>query len=296
MVRKEADLGSRAYQAWVKARQEKDWGSFAPALKEWVALRREMAALIDPSKPAYDVLADEYDAGLTAERVTEVFSRVKEGLVPLLKDIREKGTQPDDSWLKGDFDTGKQAELCKDVAVALGFDLNKGRLDVSVHPFTGGAHPTDVRMTTRFKQHDLTEGLTGAIHETGHALYEQGRNLEYDGLPVNMAAGMAIHESQSLLWERMVGLSLPFSKYLWPKLQAAFPDAFSKERTPDDLYAALNTVKDVSMIRVESDEVTYPLHVILRFEIEKGLIDGTIEVDEVPALWNKKMKEYLGVE
>eukprot|EP00931_Biecheleriopsis_adriatica_P059037 TRINITY_DN35261_c0_g1_i1.p1 TRINITY_DN35261_c0_g1~~TRINITY_DN35261_c0_g1_i1.p1 ORF type:complete len:596 (+),score=151.57 TRINITY_DN35261_c0_g1_i1:124-1788(+) len=296
LVRREAELESRAYQAWVQARTEKKWELFAPALKEWVEVRRERAALIDPTAPAYDVLADDYDAGLTAARVTEVFSRVRDGLVPLLKDIRERGKKPDDAWLQGDFDTAKQAALCKEVAVDLGFNLEKGRLDVSVHPFTGGAHPTDVRMTTRFKPHDITEGLTGAIHETGHALYEQGRNLEQDGLPVNMAAGMAIHESQSLLWERMVGLSRPFAKYLLPKFRSAFPEAFSEDRTPEALYDAINTVKETSMIRVEADEVTYPMHVILRFEIEKGLIDGTVEVEDVPALWGKKMKDYLGVE
>jgi carboxypeptidase Taq len=221
---------------------------------------------------------------------------VRDGLVPLLQDLRSKGVKPDDSWLKGDFETAEQEKLCKEVCVALGFNLERGRLDTSVHPFTGGAHPTDVRMTTRFKANDLTEGLTGAIHETGHALYEQGRNLNFDGLPVNSAAGMAIHESQSLLWERMVALSRPFADYLLPKLQASFPDTFSKDRTAQSLYEALNTVKDVSLIRVEADEVNYPMHVIVRFEIEKGLIEGTVDVDGVPKIWTEKMKEYLGVE
>ncbi|CAK0875306.1 unnamed protein product, partial [Prorocentrum cordatum] len=295
LVRREADLSSRAYQGWVQARQEKRWELFSPLLREWVELRRQRAALIDPSRPAYDVLADDYDPGLTGQRVSEVFGRVRDGLVPLLKSIRERGEKPDTAWLQGDFDTSKQADLCKDVAVALGFDLQNGRLDVSVHPFTGGAHPTDVRMTTRFKPDDITEGLTGAIHETGHALYEQGRNLEHDGLPVSAAAGMAIHESQSLLWERMVGLSRPFAAYLLPKLQAQFPDAFAG-RAPEELYVAMNAVKEVSMIRVEADEVTYPMHVILRFEIEKGLVEGSVDPDDVPALWNEKMREYLGVE
>jgi len=242
------------------------------------------------------VLIDDYSAGLTAARIREIFDAVKIGIVGLLRDLREKGTPPDSSWLHGEYDTEKQAALCKEVSVALGFDLDRGRLDVSVHPFTGGAHPTDVRMTTRFKADDIMEGLTGAIHETGHALYEQGRCLEYDGLPVNAAAGMAIHESQSLLWERMVGLSPAFAKYLLPKIRGAFPEALPDDRTPDDLYAAVNRVRDESMIRVEADEVTYPLHVILRFEIELGLLEGTVTVDAVPRLWNEKMKEYLGVE
>ena len=212
LVRREAELESRGYATWVKARQEKDFSKFAPVLQEWVNARKERAALVDQSLPPYDVLADDYSAGLTAERLTEIFDQVKAGLIPFLADLKARGAAPAASWLKGDYDTAVQAELCQEIAVALGFDLEKGRLDVSVHPFTGGAHPTDVRMTTRFKKEDVTEGLTGAIHETGHALYEQGRNLEYDGLPVNSAAGMAIHESQSLLWERMVALSLPFAE------------------------------------------------------------------------------------
>lgn len=295
LVRREAELESRGYATWVKSREAKDWSAFAPVLQEWVDARRERAALVDPSKPAYDVLADDFSAGMTAARITEIFDEVKAELAPFLAELRARGTPPDAAWLHGDWDVAAQAEMCKDIAVALGFDLDKGRLDVSVHPFTGGAHPTDVRMTTRFKPHDLAEGLTGVIHETGHALYEQGRNLEYDGLPVNAAAGMAIHESQSLLWERMVGLSLPFARYLLPVLKKSFPGSFPADKTPEELYAALNVIKVPSLIRVEADEVTYPLHIILRFEIERGLIEGTIDVADVPAVWNAKMNEYLGV-
>lgn len=295
LVRREAELESRGYASWVKARQDKDFSAFAPVLKEWVAARRERAALVDADKPPYDVLMDDYSAGLTAARVTEIFDAVKAGLIPFLADLRARGVPPDDEWLKGEFDTTKQAELCRELAVAIGFDLEKGRLDVSVHPFTGGAHPTDVRMTTRFKAHDVTEGITGAIHETGHSLYEQGRNQKFDGLPVNAAAGMAIHESQSLLWERMVGLSRPFAHYLLPKLHDTFPGQLPDDKTGDDLYAALNVVREISLIRVEADEVTYPMHIILRFEIERGLIDGSVHVDDIPALWNEKMQEYLGV-
>lgn len=170
----------------MQARQAKDFNLFAPALEKWVALRRERAALIDPDRPAYDVLLDDYQPGLTAARLDEVFTQVKQGLVPLLADIRSRGQAPDASWLSGgDFEPEAQALLCRQIALDLGFDLSNGRLDVSVHPFTGGAHPTDVRMTTRYKRASLLEGITGTVHETGHALYEQGRNLEYDGLPVN---------------------------------------------------------------------------------------------------------------
>ncbi|PSC70957.1 Carboxypeptidase Taq [Micractinium conductrix] len=298
MAQREAELESEGYQAWVKARQESNFAAFAPVLQEWLALRRQKAALVDASRPVYDVLLDDFEKGMTAARLDEIFGQVKEGLVPLLADLRARGKAPSDAWLKGDYDTDKQAELCNKVAVVLGFDLEKGRLDVSVHPFTGGSHPTDVRMTTRFKKDDLTEGITGAIHETGHSLYEQGRNQQYDGLPVNEALGMGVHESQSLLWERMVALSQPFSAFLLPLLREHFP-SLPADKNPEDLYAALNIVKhpsDSSMIRVEADEVTYPLHIIIRYELEKALLEGKIAVDDLPKLWNQKMKEYLGCE
>ncbi|KAL4428286.1 hypothetical protein ABPG75_002375 [Micractinium tetrahymenae] len=293
LAQREAELESRGYQAWVKARQESDFSAFAPVLQEWVNLRQEKAALVDPSVPVYDCLLDDYEKGMTAARLDEIFSQVKQGLVPLLAELRQRGQAPSDEWLKGEYDTKQQAELCNKIAVDLGFSLDHGRLDVSVHPFTGGTHPTDVRMTTRFKKEDLTEGITGAIHEMGHSLYEQGRNLEYDGLPVNSALGMGVHESQSLLWERMVGLSRPFAAYLLPLMRQYFPQ-LPADKTPDDLYAALNIVKHPSMIRVESDEVTYPLHIILRYELEKALIEGKIAMEDLPALWNEKMKSYLG--
>eukprot|EP00878_Enallax_costatus_P001574 GHUV01001725.1.p1 GENE.GHUV01001725.1~~GHUV01001725.1.p1 ORF type:complete len:544 (+),score=156.71 GHUV01001725.1:74-1705(+) len=289
-----AKLETDAYVTWVAARKASDFSQFAPYLQQWVDVNKQKAAAIDPAKPAYDVLLDDYEKGMTAARLDEIFAEVRKGLVPLIAELRSKGTPPNDEWLKGTFDIDKQAALCKEVALELGFNTDTGRLDVSVHPFTGGAHPTDVRMTTRFKEHDLTEGLTGAIHETGHALYEQGRNLDKDweGLPVNSALSMGIHESQSLFWERMVALSKPFAAWLLPRIMQHFPDF--PERSASDFFEALNVIKSPSLIRVEADEVTYPMHIILRYEIERGLMDGSIKVSDVPAVWNAKMKEYLG--
>ncbi|GIM05840.1 hypothetical protein Vretimale_10263 [Volvox reticuliferus] len=288
-----AKLKTEAYAAWVKAKTESDFSVFAPLLKQWIEISKEKARLIDPTKPVYDVLLDDYEKGATSARLDQVFTQVREGLVPLIAEIKSRGRKIDYSWMVGDFDTEKQAELCKQVAIDLGFDTTHGRLDVSVHPFTGGAHPTDVRMTTRFKKENLVEGLTGAIHETGHALYEQGRNLEYDGLPVNNALSMGVHESQSLLWERMVGLSRPFAAYLMPLIKARFPEAFASV-TPEQLYEAENVIQEPSLIRVEADEVTYPLHIILRYELEKGLLEGTIPVEDVPKIWNERMTSDLG--
>ncbi|DBA84432.1 TPA: hypothetical protein ACH3X1_006065 [Trebouxia sp. C0004] len=293
MAQRRAELESEGYVKWVKARDAADFSQFAPVLQEWVELLKKYATAIDSSRPMYDVLLDDYEKGMTSARLDEVFAEVREGLVPLIKEIKAKGTPPDSSLLQGTFDTKAQAALCNAIAVDLGFNLEQGRLDVSVHPFTGGAHPTDVRMTTRFKEHDLTEGLTGAIHETGHSLYEQGRNLGQDGLPVNEALSLGVHESQSLLWERMVALSQPFAHYLLPKLQQHFPD-LAEKLTPETLYGAINVIREPSMIRVEADEVTYPLHIILRYELEQQLLAGDIRVEDVPRLWNEKMTECLG--
>jgi carboxypeptidase Taq len=297
LAQREARLSSEGYQAWVKARSSSDFSAFSPVLGEWLALVRERSAAIDPSQSAYNVSLDGFERGMTTSRLDEIFTEVRNGLIPLLAQVKASGTAPDASWLSGDWDVKKQAELCSAIAVEMGFDLNRGRLDVSVHPFTGGAGPSDVRMTTRFKAHDMTEGLTGAVHETGHALYEQGRpGGEVEGLPASSALSMGVHESQSLLWERCVALSRPFAEYLLPKLRATFPGQIPDDKTPEDLYRALNVVSTRSLIRVESDELSYPLHVILRYELETALLAGTISVEELPAAWNAKMKEYLGVE
>jgi len=296
MATRIAELETEGYQAWIQSREASDFNVFAPKLKEWVDLSIEKAKLIDSVAPTYDTLLDEFEKGMTGARIDEIFAEVRKGLVPLIKEIKEKGTPPDISFLQNkEFDVKKQAAMVESIALDLGFDLKKGRLDVSVHPFTGGSHPSDVRMTTRFKKDDITEGLTGAIHETGHSLYEQGRNSspEWIDLPVSEALSMGAHESQSLLWERMIALSRPFQDYLLPKLQMSFPDEFSHNITADQLYGAINVVKFPSLIRVEADEVTYTMHVILRYEIERALIEGTLKVEDVNKMWNEKMEEYL---
>ena len=298
LVTRQSELESEAYTAWVSARKDSDFSKFSPFLEEWISLSKQKANYIDSSKTPYNVLVDTYEKGMTSERLDDIFSEVRDGLVPLISVIRKEGTPPDDSLLKGkSFDVKKQAELCHSIALDLGFDIKKGRLDTSVHPFTGGSDPTDVRMTTRFKELDITEGLTGAIHETGHALYEQGRNLspEWEGLCVSEALSMGVHESQSLLWERYVALQKPFQTYLLSKLATYFPEDFPSTVTSEQLYQAINKVNFNGLIRVESDELTYTMHVILRYEIEKGLIDGSIKVDDVPRIWSEKMENYLGV-
>jgi carboxypeptidase Taq len=263
MVQRQSRLETEGYNAWLDARKNKDFSLFEPTLSEWVALKREEAELIDKTQPMYDTLLYTFEKGMTTKRLDEVFTEVKAGLIPLINKIRASKSPRTYGHLTGSFDVEKQAKLCKEIALDLGFNEMCGRLDVSVHPFTGGSGPTDVRMTTRFKENDVTEGLTGAIHETGHSLYEQGRNLDndYKDLPVSAALSMGVHESQSLLWERMVALSKPFQEYLLPKLQSSFPENNNLSKlTAGELYSAMNTVKQPSKIRVEADEVRLTFH------------------------------------
>ena len=263
MVQRQSRLETEGYNAWLEARKFKDFSLFEPCLSEWVALKREEAKLIDKTQPMYDTLLYTFEKGMTAKRLDEVFTEVKAGLIPLINKIRASKPPRTYGHLTGSFDVETQAKLCKEIALDLGFNEMCGRLDVSVHPFTGGSGPTDVRMTTRFKENDVTEGLTGAIHETGHSLYEQGRNLgnDYKDLPVSAALSMGVHESQSLLWERMVALSKPFQEYLLPKLQSFFPENNNLSKlTADELYSAMNIVKQPSKIRVEADEVRLAFH------------------------------------
>jgi hypothetical protein len=233
---------------------------FAPVLQEWIEIKRERGHLIDATRPLYDVLADEYAQGMTSARITAIFNDVKHDLAPFLLHLKQHGKRPDVKCLQGSFNVKAQEALGREIASAMGFDFTKGRLDTSVHPCTFGIHSSDVRITTRYKADDVMEALTGTVHEVGHALYEQGLNAEHDGLLVDAPCGMAVHESQSLLWERMVMLGLPFARFLLPKLQAAFPESGFGSVGAQDLYKASNAMVDQSFIRVEADEVIHCVH------------------------------------
>ncbi|KAF9908746.1 hypothetical protein EC991_009556 [Linnemannia zychae] len=322
LVKANAALNSKSVGAWVEARKESDFSKFAPYLEDQVKILRqkvsykmkggvcEEARKINEKARAslglteadecykgyYQALLNDYEPGFKDDRLQALFSDLKQNLVPLIAKIKAKNFQHDNSYIEGDFDVNKQTEFSHRISKQIGFDTDAGRLDVSTHPFTGGAHPTDVRMTTRYTINNFQEGITGTIHETGHSLYEQGRNKEYVDTPVSMALSLGIHESQSLLWERMVALSKPFWTYTLPLLKEQFADHENLQAvTPEQYYNAFNRVEP-GFIRIEADEVTYPMHVILRYEIEKALVEGDIQVADVPALWNAKMKEYLGLE
>ncbi|KAF8952626.1 hypothetical protein BGZ46_003419 [Entomortierella lignicola] len=322
LVKAGAALNSEASNAWVQARKESDFSKFAPYLERHIKILREKVSyklksgvyeearkINDKARASlnlkegdtcykgyYQALLNTYEAGFKDEQLRVLFDDLKKDVVPLIAQIKAKKFQHDNSYISGDFDVAKQTELSHRISKELGFDTEAGRLDVSTHPFTAGVHPTDVRMTTRYTINNFQEGITGTIHETGHSLYEQGRNKKYHDLPVSEALSMGVHESQSLLWERMVGLSKPFWEYTLPLIKEHFPSHEKLQTvTPAQYYKAFNRVEP-GFIRVEADEVCYPMHIITRYEIEKALVEGEITVADVPRLWNEKYKEYLGLE
>ncbi len=294
LVMELAELSSKGHQVWVKARSENKFSDFAPVLSQLIELKKRWAEYVSPNLQSYDANIDLYERGTTMADITPVFESLKAELIPLIREIQASDYKPETSFLSGEFPLEKQEALGRRISEEMGFAFDRGRMDVSVHPFCGGSHPTDVRITTRYRTDNFVESLYAVIHETGHGLYEQGRMEEGRDLPVSEALTMGIHESQSLFWERMVAQSPAFCSRYLPLIAETFPEKF-KGVLGEQLYEAVN-ISEPSYIRVEADEVTYPMHVILRYEIEKGLFDGSIEINSLPELWNSKMKEYLGIE
>lgn len=293
LVTELAELSSRGHHIWAKARKENKYSDFAPVLERLIELRKQWAHHVDPDKAPYDVLMDIYERGLTMAEVDLTFERLKKELVPLIQAIQESEHQPDTSFLEGEFPITSQEALGRTISQDMGFDFNLGRMDVSVHPFCGGGDPTDIRITTRYGTDNFMESLFAVIHETGHGLYEQGRMERDRALPVSEALTTSIHESQSLFWERMVSKQKAFCEHYMELFRRTFPDNLNQVDATA-FHAAIN-VSRPSFIRVESDEVTYPMHIILRYEIEKGIFDGTYRVSDLPDVWNNKMEEYLGI-
>ncbi|SEF52362.1 carboxypeptidase M32 [Nitrosomonas ureae] len=293
LVQELAELSSRGQGIWVMARKENKFSDFAPVLKRFLALKTEWAQRVSPDLKPYDANIDLFERGTTMDMITPIFERLKQELIPLIETIQSHPLQPDTSFLQGRFALDKQEALARKISQDIGFNIQQGRIDVSVHPFCGGSHPTDVRITTRYKDSDFIESLYSVIHETGHALYEQGRPCELGDVPASESLTMGIHESQSLFWERMVAQGKPFCSHYFDTIRATFPDNLQSANV-DSFYRAINTCKP-GFIRVEADEVTYPLHVILRYEIEKGLFDDSMRVDDLPDIWNELMRKYLGI-
>ena len=293
LVEAKSLAGSRCEHAWRSQRPANDWDGFAENLKEVVKLSREEAAIRADAKGCsrYDALLDIFEPDMTSARLDTLFGDLRRWLPDLLARAVEKQARTALITPQGPFPVAQQRELGLEAMRLLGFDFDGGRLDVSAHPFCGGV-PEDVRITTRYDENELFSALFGVIHETGHARYEQNLPREWPGQPVALARSTAIHESQSLFFEMQLGRSRPFLKLLLPQVVARFgtQPAFEEEN-----YLAWNQRVKPGFIRVDADEVSYPAHVVLRYEIERALIDGDIEVDDIPALWDEKMQQWLGI-
>lgn len=292
-VRRLGRTCSLAQQIWAEAKKRNDFASFQFPLKAVVALKKEEAAYRGPAATPYDPLVDLYEPGPTTQRLAALFAALKMKLVPLLERIIRSPNRPDESLSKSRYPADRQLAFGKMVLTAMGYDFTHGRLDISAHPFTTSFHPSDVRVTTWVTDQDFTGSLFSCIHEGGHGLYDQGLPPAHYGTPLGEAVSLGIHESQSRLWENCVGRSRPFWQHFYPLLQDAFPEPF-RNISLDAFYAAVNTVKP-SFIRVDADELTYNLRIMLRFEIERDLMEGRVQVEDLPQLWRDKMHAYLGV-
>ncbi|WP_018525740.1 carboxypeptidase M32 [Alkalispirochaeta alkalica] len=293
LVRDLARTASQGQNAWVAARAENDYERFRPWLERLIGLNRELAEHLGYRDCPYDALLDQYEPYTSTAEVAGVFRDLREGLVPLVRRIASRPV-PDQSFLRKSFPLEGQKQLSREVMVALGYDLDRGRLDSSAHPFTTTLGSRDVRITTRFDERAPESGLFSTIHETGHALYELGVAEELAGTLLAEGTSLGIHESQSRMWENMIGRSRAFWSHWLPRMREIFPDQLEGVSL-EHFYRGINRVEP-SLIRVEADEVTYSLHVILRFELEQALISGDLPVKDLPDAWNRGMKDLLGVE
>lgn len=293
LVRDLARATSEGVETWRRARQQARWPVFAGDLERIVALKRREAELLGYTDTPYDALLDLYEPGVTTRALVPLFEHLRTETVRLLDRLKQAREQPDRSVLEQPYDSRLQWTFIETVLRTIGFNFEAGRLDRSTHPFATSLGPGDVRLTTRLHERDLSVGLFGAIHEAGHGLYEQGIDPELARTTLGRAASLGIHESQSRLWENFIGRSLPFWQYFLPPLRDLFPIQLYERRLVE-FVRAINVVRP-SLIRVEADEVTYNLHIILRFDIERRLIEGQVQVRDLPDLWNALMQEYLGL-
>lgn len=286
-------LTSKAESAWEEAKEKADFANFAPYLEKIVAYLRKYVQRIGYVGHPYNALLDDYEPGVTVDVLDQVFGELREKLVPLVKAVTESPVQPKTDFLFAHFSKEKQKNFSLDILKQLQYDFQAGRLDTTVHPFAATINRNDVRITTKYDEKDFRTAIFGTIHECGHALYEQNIGEELIGTPLCDGTSMGIHESQSLFCENFVGRNYSFWKKNYSLLKE-YSDGQFDDVTLDEFYKAIN-VAGPSLIRIEADEMTYSLHIILRYEIEKALINGDIEVKDLPQIWNDKMEEYLGV-
>lgn len=286
-------LTSEAECVWEEAKNTNDFAMFSPYLEKIVDFNIRFIDLWGYEGNKYNTLLDYFEPGMTIDKLDKIFGQLRERIVPLVQNIKNSGYQPDDSIFTQYFDPAKQEELSVMILEKMGFSFEAGRLDVSEHPFTVGMTPGDVRITTHYYTNLFSSALFSSIHEGGHALYEQNIGSELSGTPLCTGTSMGIHESQSRFWENIIGRSYSFWSCYFEDTKKLFPDEF-KNTSLEDFYKAINKVEP-SLIRVEADEVTYNLHIMIRYEIEKALINKEISVADLPRIWNEKMQEYLGI-
>ena len=285
---------SKSQISWTEARAKNDFSLFRDDLVKMVEMSRKKADYLGFQEVRYDALLDLYESGLTVSKVDPLFAELRNNVAPLVKKVVENGKIPEMSWVHdNNWNKEGQEKLSQSISESIGFDFSAGRRDASTHPFCGGPNPDDVRWTTRYDESDPFGSLYGSMHETGHGLYEQGRPRDLDFQPAGSANGLGIHESQSRLWENQVGRSKEFCEWALPLWKKYFPKQMENV-SAEDLWRSVNFIEP-SLIRVEADEATYNLHIMIRYEIEKMLIAGEIEVDDLPDIWDDMYEEYLGI-
>jgi carboxypeptidase Taq len=293
LVEEITETAAHGREHWRVARRENDFARFAPSLTRIIDLKRQYADAVGYVKEPYDALLEDYEPGMTSACLADLFRDLRVKLTPMMERVRSCKTPPRVDFLSRHYPKDKQVALSRRVLELMGFDFEAGRMEISTHPFTTSFAPTDVRLTTRYDEAFFPMAFFGTMHEGGHALYEQGLPLRHEGTPMGETVSLGIHESQSRLWENMVGRSRPFWRHFYPVVREAFPDALS-DVSEEELYRGVNEVRP-SHIRVEADEVSYNLHIILRFEIERDLLRGAHKPEDAPELWNRLMQEYVGI-
>ncbi len=293
LVEELAHTAVMGQQAWQIAKARNDYPSFEPWLAKMVDLKRQQADLQGWTACRYDALLDDFEPKETTSNLRGVLGELRNELVPLVRSIASSGRKPQVEVLHRHYPLAEQDRFSREVAARIGFDFERGRLDVSAHPFCSGVGPNDCRLTTRYDEHFFNSAFFGTLHEAGHGIYEQGLPNDEYGLPTGEAVSLGIHESQSRLWENFVGRSRAFWEHLYPQAQSAFPSALA-DVPLDTFHAAINDVRP-SLIRVEADEATYNLHILIRFELEQAIVNGDAQPADLPGAWREKYAAYLGI-
>lgn len=286
-------LCSKAETAWEEAKGKSDFSLFSPYLEQLIEFNKRFITYWGYQEHPYDALLDLFEPGVTVKVLDQLFAELKEAIIPLVKQVTASGNKPDTSFITKAFPKEKQKELSLYFLQELGYDFDGGRLDETVHPFATTLNRGDVRVTTRYDEKDFRTAIFGTIHECGHAIYEQNIDEALSGTNLSDGASMGIHESQSLFYENFIGRNKHFWTPYYKKIQEASPVQF-KDISLDDFVRAINESKP-SFIRVEADELTYPLHIIIRYEIEKAIFSNEVSVEDLPSLWNQKYQDYLGI-